>query len=165
MQEDIKIFSKKKFTTFEHFNKDKFIDHIKSPYPRGRKHNLRSGMKPESVKDINCNDKYCSSWLKYDQYVDINGNPHLRSKKWISMKMYAKMMVKSYMKDLLNKKDKIIVTESGKVQFKDILIKSNAYTSPINKGIIKTIGLIGGNAGLRFRFERLLKIWSSRQNY
>lgn len=130
MQEDIKIFSKKKFTTFEHFNKDKFIDHIKSPYPRGRKHNLRSGMKPESVKDINCNDKYCSSWLKYKQYVDINGDPPLKSEiKWISNedkicendgeKLYGKIKK-------INKKDKIIVTESGEnVQFKNILIKSN----------------------------------------
>ena len=63
---DIKILSDEIFTTFIKFNKERFINHLKTPYPRGRKEGIKSGIQEEKIKDIKCKDKsnYCKDWLK-----------------------------------------------------------------------------------------------------
>ena len=130
-QEDIKVFSKNKFSTFEYFNKLKFIQHIQTPYPRGRKNHLRSGQKQEKRVNNNsvCSDNLCKNWLTYSEYNEINGELSIGSEiKWISNddkkcendgeKLYGKI------KKVI-KKDNIVLTDGGeKLSFRDILIKS-----------------------------------------
>tara|TARA_B100001094_G_scaffold247349_1_gene244188 strand:+ start:15788 stop:22423 length:6636 start_codon:yes stop_codon:yes gene_type:complete len=74
---DIKIFSEKIFSTFTIISKEDFIQFLKTPYPRGRKEELRSGLSKDKIKNIKCNEKqdYCKLWLSYKEYTEFIGKP------------------------------------------------------------------------------------------
>jgi len=81
-QYEVKILSKNIFSSFEVFEKNIFKNFLNSPYPRGRDTNLRSGITPEKINNLDCKDdaKYCSEWLSYSEIQQVKKGTEIR---WI----------------------------------------------------------------------------------
>jgi hypothetical protein len=80
LQYEVKIISKSIFSSFEVFEKDIFKKYLNSPYPRGRDPNIRSGITPTKINNLNCKDnaKYCSEWLPYIEIKKVKKGTEIR---------------------------------------------------------------------------------------
>ena len=136
---DIKVFSKEIFSSFTKFSKEKFTQYLKTPYPRGRKEDIKSGINANKLHKFNCSDSsnYCKEWLTHEEYLHSFGSiTNGLEIKWIKgmnqdidcinngTKMYGKIKKISH--------DSIITSKNEKINLKEILIKSkNPTINPI----------------------------------
>ena len=130
-QYELKIISKSIFSSFEVFEKDIFKKFLTSPYPRGRDPNLRSGITPTKINNLNCKDnaKYCSEWLPYIEIQKVKKGTEIR---WIdnTVEGCPNSGKKNYDK-FIKETDGTIVTEKGlKVNVDNVFVKTRKQVDP-----------------------------------
>ena len=130
-QYELKVLSKSIFSSFEVFDKDLVKKHLTSPYPRGRDSNLRSGITPTRINNLNCKDnaKYCSEWIPYKDLQKVRKGSDIR---WINNTIEGcpnsgKKNYDKFVKEI----DDTIVTETGiKIKINNVFVKTRKQVDP-----------------------------------
>ena len=127
-QYEIKILSKRTFSSFDVFERTIFNKFLTSPYPRGRKENEKLNCTGTSKKQKYA--RYCSEWIEFKDYSDKI--PKETSLRWIdnSVEGCPNSGVKNY-DEFEKEKNGIIVTKTGKKVSADIVyIKIKKQVNP-----------------------------------
>ena len=128
---ELKILSKNIFSSFEVFDKETFKKFLVSPYPRGRDVNLRSGITPTRINNLNCKGgaKYCSEWVLYEEVKKVKKNTAIR---WIDKTIEGcpNSGKKNY-DNFIKEEDGIIFTENGmKIDNDIVYVKTRKQVDP-----------------------------------
>ena len=136
-QVEVKILSTNTFSTFDIFKKDIFINLLDTPYPRGRKKELKSGITEKGIDQLKCKDnvKYCSEWILYKEINKVKKGSAIR---WINNPTDGcpNSGVKNYDK-FIEEVDGIIFTEAKhEITSDNIYVKTTKQVDPqLKKGL------------------------------